>query len=87
MKNFKITNVNLKEHQIEAIDKALLVDKFLLIAKPGLGKTLIAMIVAINNYQDGKINKILWITPPNLIKNLEGQKLKIFNYQILFHLF
>ena len=41
MKSFKITNINLKEHQIEAINKALLVDKFLLIAKPGLGKTLI----------------------------------------------
>lgn len=83
MKNFKITNVNLKEHQIEAIDKALLVDKFLLIAKPGLGKTLIAMIVAINNYQDGKINKILWITPPNLIKNLEHELKKHINY--LYH--
>ena len=82
MKNFKITNINLKEHQIEAINKALLVDKFLLIAKPGLGKTLIAMIVSITNFQENKIKKILWVTPPNLIKNLEHE-LRHINY--LYH--
>jgi superfamily II DNA/RNA helicase len=76
-----IANVELKEHQNNAVDKALDVSKFMLIAKPGLGKTLIAMVTAIKKYEQDKIKKILWVTPPNLINNLNNELKKFINYR------
>lgn len=74
-----ITNIKLKQHQIDAVEKAMSVNKFMLVAKPGLGKTLIAMITSIKKFLNSTHNKVLWITPPNLIDNLNSELNKHIN--------
>ncbi|MCL2837765.1 MAG: DEAD/DEAH box helicase family protein [Oscillospiraceae bacterium] len=57
-------NVTLRQHQLEAYSQALQNRRFGLLHEMGTGKTLTAIATAGTLHQQGKVNRVLVVCPP-----------------------
>lgn len=71
-----ILKTNMYEHQLKAVDKLIRIKIGALYMEMGTGKTRVALEMAVRRYQQGKINRVIWLCPCSVKESLKRELLK-----------